>query len=79
MKAVFEDETSSMELVWFKGVSWIKKSLKRNEQIVVFGKPTLYKGVFSISHPEIETIEAYKKELGNSYARCVPINRKAFK
>ena len=63
LKAVFVDETSSMELVWFKGVSWIKKSLKRNEQIVVFGKPTLYKGVFSISHPEIETIEAYKKSL----------------
>jgi len=76
LKAVFEDETSSMELVWFKGVSWIKKSLKRNEQIVVFGKPTLYKGVFSISHPEIETIEAYKKSLVTSMQGVYPSTEK---
>ena len=76
LKAVFEDETSSMELVWFKGVSWIKKSLKRNEQIVVFGKPTLYKGVFSISHPEIETIEAYKKSLVTAMQGVYPSTEK---
>ena len=76
LKAVFEDETSSMELVWFKGVSWIKKSLKRNEQIVVFGKPTLYKGVFSISHPEIETIEAYKKSLVTARQGVYPSTEK---
>ena len=76
LKAVFEDETSSMELVWFKGVSWIKKSLKRNEQIVVFGKPTLYKGVFSISHPEIETIEAYKNSLITAMQGVYPSTEK---
>lgn len=76
LKAVFEDETSSMELVWFKGVSWIKKSLKRNEKIVVFGKPTLYKGVFSISHPEIETIEAYKKSLVTAMQGVYPSTEK---
>ena len=76
LKAIFEDETSSMELVWFKGVSWIKKSLKRNEQIVVFGKPTLYKGVFSISHPEIETIETYKKSLVTAMQGVYPSTEK---
>ena len=55
LKAVFEDGTSSMELVWFKGVSWVKKSLKVGEELVVFGKPTFYNGSFSMSHPEIET------------------------
>ena len=76
LKAVFEDETSSMELVWFKGISWIKKSLKRNEQIVVFGKPTLYRGVYSISHPEIETIETYKKSLVTAMQGVYPSTEK---
>ena len=50
LKAIFEDETSRMELIWFKGVSWMKKSIQLQEEIVIFGKPTFYKGVCSISH-----------------------------
>ena len=76
LKAIFEDETSSMELVWFKGVSWIKKSLKRNEALVVFGKPTIYKGVFSMSHPEIETLEAHKKSLVTAMQGVYPSTEK---
>ena len=63
IKAVFQDETDSMDLVWFKGISWVKKSLTVGEEIVVFGKPTLYNSTFSISHPEIETLESHKKSL----------------
>ena len=76
LKAIFEDETSSMELVWFKGASWIKKSLKVNEEIVVFGKPTLYKRTFSISHPEIETLAAYKKSLVTAMQGVYPSTEK---
>ena len=76
LKAIFEDDTSSMELVWFKGVSWIKKSLKVNEEIVVFGKPTLYKRTFSVSHPEIETLAAYKKSLVTAMQGVYPSTEK---
>ena len=76
LKAIFEDDTSSMELVWFKGASWIKKSLKVNEEIVVFGKPTLYKRTFSISHPEIETLAAYKKSLVTAMQGVYPSTEK---
>ena len=76
LKAIFEDETSSMELVWFKGVSWIKKSLKIQEEIVVFGKPTLFKRTFSISHPELETLEAHKKSLVRAMQGVYPSTEK---
>ncbi len=76
LKATFEDKTSSMELVWFKGASWVKKSLNLNEEIVVFGKPTLYKGVYSISHPEIETLEDHQASFVSAMQGVYPSTEK---
>ena len=76
LKAIFEDETSSMELVWFKAVSWVKKSLKVGEELVIFGKPTLFNGTYSISHPEIETLETHKSSLVTSMQAVYPSSEK---
>lgn len=54
LKARLSDHTGSMELVWFKGVKWVRNSLNSNEEYTVFGKPTLFNGKFSINHPEVE-------------------------
>ncbi|MEM9337214.1 MAG: ATP-dependent DNA helicase RecG [Bacteroidota bacterium] len=51
---VFGDETGSIELVWFKGVQWIQKSLSIGINYVVFGKANLFNGKLNIAHPEIE-------------------------
>ncbi|MCK4701109.1 MAG: ATP-dependent DNA helicase RecG, partial [Bacteroidales bacterium] len=37
--ADFTDDTGTIELVWFRGVQWIKDSLKTGKEYVVFGKP----------------------------------------
>ena len=50
----FKDDTGRIEVVWFKGVSWIKKSIRAGEDYILFGKPTIYKQQFNIAHPEIE-------------------------
>ncbi len=52
--AILQDDTGSVELVWFKGVKWIADWIKKNEQYVVFGKPTLFNRKINIAHPEIE-------------------------
>lgn len=52
--AVFTDETGNIDLVWFKGLKWIKSYLKVGEEYFVYGKPVLFKGVYNIPHPEIE-------------------------
>jgi ATP-dependent DNA helicase RecG len=70
--ATFIDETGSMELVWFKGVKWIKDSLKINTPYVVYGKLNSYNNFFSIPHPEIELLSDYKKKQQSSMQPVYP-------
>ena len=48
------DDTGTLELVWFKGASWVHKQLKRNIDYVIFGKPNLYGRKLNMAHPDIE-------------------------
>lgn len=62
--ATLEDESGTIDLVWFKGVQWVKTSIKQDETYIVFGKPTRYKGSFNIPHPELEPIEKSRTTMG---------------
>ena len=53
--AVFSDGNQQMELIWFRGHQWIKKSLKTNVPYVIFGRLSWYAGKPSMPHPEMET------------------------
>lgn len=57
MVAKFKDSTGEIELVWFKGIKWLSSSLKINQEYVLFGKPTLYRNNYNITHPELELVE----------------------
>ncbi|ADY53332.1 ATP-dependent DNA helicase RecG [Pseudopedobacter saltans DSM 12145] len=59
------DETGELELVWFKGLKWIEKTLKINHLYVVFGKPTFFNGKPQMAHPEMELFSKESKERGN--------------
>lgn len=59
--ATFMDETGTMELVWFRGQSYIQKQLKLNEAYVVFGRVSKYGALFSMPHPEMETLADHKQ------------------
>jgi ATP-dependent DNA helicase RecG len=74
--AHLQDETGTLELVWFKGIKWIKNSLKGNLTYVVFGKPNLFNGKINIAHPEIESVEEYKKNKGNGLQPIYPSSEK---
>ncbi len=50
----FQDDTGIIELVWFKGLKWLKKSLQKGEEYVVFGKPSVYKKKINLVHPDME-------------------------
>lgn len=54
LSARFEDSTGSIELIWFQGIKWMQQSLKFGIEYIIYGKPAVYNGVFSIPHPEIE-------------------------
>lgn len=70
--ATFIDETGTMELVWFKGVKWIKDSLKANVPYVVYGKLNSFNNSFSIPHPEMELLSEYKKKVQTAMQPVYP-------
>ena len=61
--ATFIDETGTMELVWFRGVKWLKDTLKINIPYVIFGRVNWFNGIFNMPHPEMELLSDYKKSL----------------
>jgi ATP-dependent DNA helicase RecG len=56
LTAKFQDDTGMIDLVWFKGTSWVKNTLKVNKEIQVYGKATQFNGSWNIAHPEIFNI-----------------------
>jgi len=52
--ASFFDGTGIIELVWFKGLSYIQKNLLLYTEYIVFGKPGFFSGKYNIIHPEVE-------------------------
>lgn len=62
--AKFQDQTGSIELVWFQGAKWIKPLLKPDVEFQVYGKAKLFGSSFNIPHPEIVEFEKVKFEKG---------------
>jgi ATP-dependent DNA helicase RecG len=56
LRAMLTDGTGQLELVWFKGLKWVKPSLRAGEVYVVYGKPTRYQNRWNLAHPELEHI-----------------------
>jgi ATP-dependent DNA helicase RecG len=58
--AYLQDETGSVELIWFKGIKWVKPILKVGQEYIIYGKPSQYKSKYNIAHPEINHISNHK-------------------
>lgn len=67
MVAQFSDNSGSIELVWFKGISWVQKFLEPGKAYVAYGKPNYFKGKYSIPHPEMELVSERKEEANHFY------------
>ncbi len=52
--AVFTDDTGSIDLVWFRGLTWIKNRFDPGKTYTIFGKPSVFKNHFNFVHPEVE-------------------------
>ena len=55
--ARFTDDTGTMELVWFQGISWVSKNIEAGKEYIVFGRPSLYNNRITIAHPEVDPVE----------------------
>ncbi len=52
--AHLKDDTGTIELVWFQGISWVQKILQPGHEYLVFGKLGFFMGKPQIAHPELE-------------------------
>jgi ATP-dependent DNA helicase RecG len=57
-----EDETGSIDLVYFQGIRWIKDKFDVGKEYIVFGKPSLFNGRYNIPHPEVETATEFSAQ-----------------
>lgn len=63
--ATIKDNTGTIELVWFKGINWVKPSLRIGRKIVAYGKAAKYGNKWNIAHPEIDDIFDVEHKKGN--------------
>lgn len=64
-----QDDTGSIELAWFQGVTWVEKQLSTKYKYLVFGKVSFFNGKPQIVHPEIELFTTEPE--GKSYLEPV--------
>jgi ATP-dependent DNA helicase RecG len=63
--AQFKDDTGSIELVWFQSIRWIDKIIQPGSVFMIFGKPSVFNGRISITHPELEPYQKNSVNKGN--------------
>ncbi len=52
--AQLQDDSGTIELIWFQGIKWVADKIKPGIEYIVFGKANRYGSRLSIAHPEIE-------------------------
>ena len=61
LSATFFDGTHQCELVWFKGVQYVK--LQRGIQYLLFGKPSRFNHIYNFVHPELTPMAKVTPEM----------------
>ena len=56
--AHFTDGTGFIDLVWFRGIKYVKGRYKVGEKYLIFGKPTMFNGRVNIAHPDIDAADS---------------------
>ena len=66
LSATLTDATGSVELTWFQGIRFFKKSLTEGAEYLIFGKPVRLGKMYSVAHPELErtTLGSEPQRLG---------------
>lgn len=52
--ATFSDGSGSIDLVWFKGLKWIKTRFLPGRRYLIFGKASVFNNRFCFTHPDVE-------------------------
>lgn len=58
LEATLQDRTGQVKGVWFKGLPYFKKNLRKGETYSFFGKPRRFGRWISMAHPEVDRIKS---------------------
>jgi ATP-dependent DNA helicase RecG len=72
----FRDDTGIIELIWFKGISWLESNLQIGAEYVVYGKVSVFNGKLNIAHPEMEALTAAGVKKASTFAPVYPSTEK---
>ena len=61
LTATFTDGRHTIELVWFKGIKYLK--LERNVKYLLFGKPSRFNHQYNFVHPELTPMSKVQPEM----------------
>lgn len=66
ISATFSDSSGSIEVVWFKGLKWVKSHFEANKKYILFGKASEFNHKFNFVHPDIEDFVPQDVVVGES-------------
>lgn len=61
---LFSDGTATMEVVWFRQIRKLRELYTTMTEYVLFGKPSVFCGRWSMVHPEVESPSDMRSEAG---------------
>ena len=76
MRVIVKDDSGLLEIVFFKGIKWMAGKLKKGQEYVFFGKPSLFKGHLNMVHPEVDPAGAQASGRTDSMTGIYPSTEK---
>ncbi len=58
LEAILQDDTGQLKAVWFKGISYFRKSINKGEYYAFFGSVKRFGRYLSMAHPEVEQLSS---------------------
>ncbi len=62
------DQTGAIDLVWFKGISWLEKTLEIGKEYVAYGRINVFKSQVNLPHPEMELAKPVNTKEATTFA-----------
>ncbi|MCB0661692.1 MAG: ATP-dependent DNA helicase RecG [Saprospiraceae bacterium] len=70
------DESGVIELVWFKGIHFLQKSLIPGKEYIIYGRINDFNGNLNIAHPEMEAVGVANPEEASTFEPVYPSTEK---
>lgn len=72
-RALLRDGTGELELVWFRGISWVEKNLKPGGKYLIYGRIGSFRNSLNMAHPEMDLLQGEPDLKGKGMVPVYPL------